>query len=272
MPLQPWRINLKVLRKKINKTQSDIAFHLHNTQQTIGNWEQGIGEPSVEEFLSLKNYFGISLDNFFKNVQLNTNKEIEKNVKLNVKGHVQLTGKKRSREVVEYQLQEEQAGYVNNVYDIDSKAAAGMAYLLQDVDRFKALPTLYIPNLGTGFHIRLQITGDSMHSTIKDGDRVVATLCANPVQNLREGHIYVIIDRDEEVVCKRIYRAGETQWEFVSDNDIYTPYKRDLNDILAVLRVEEVHTTDLRNYFSDTRKEIVQIWKSIEDIKRKLPK
>ena len=76
MALDIWRINLKTLRNKLNKSQSYIALELGKTQQTIGNWESGIGEPNISELIKITNLFGISLDGFVKNVQVKINENI----------------------------------------------------------------------------------------------------------------------------------------------------------------------------------------------------
>ncbi|MCZ2223321.1 MAG: S24 family peptidase, partial [Chitinophagales bacterium] len=127
----------------------------------------------------------------------------------------------------------------------------------------------YMPHLGPGIHIRMKISGDSMHATIKDGDYVIATYQPEPLKTLREGHIYLMIDKDDGVVCKRLYNSAKNTLELESDNDIYKPYYRKITDILALFRVVEVHTTDLRNYYSDTRREINKIWQEIAKLKRK---
>jgi transcriptional regulator with XRE-family HTH domain len=76
MALDTWRINLKTLRNKLNKNQSYIALELGKTQQTIGNWESGIGEPNISELIKITNLFGISIDSFVKTIQVKINENI----------------------------------------------------------------------------------------------------------------------------------------------------------------------------------------------------
>ena len=54
--------NIRYLRKQSSVTQSELASVIGKGQTTIGNWENGISEPSLEELLVLSNYFDISLD------------------------------------------------------------------------------------------------------------------------------------------------------------------------------------------------------------------
>jgi transcriptional regulator with XRE-family HTH domain len=55
-------------------------------QTTIGNWENGVSEPNVEELLLLSNYFGTPVDILLKVDLSLTNWEIGKVGKDNKKG------------------------------------------------------------------------------------------------------------------------------------------------------------------------------------------
>src|ERR1700733_2274650 len=58
--------NLRHLRKQSSRTQSEIASLIQKGQTTIGNWENGISEPSLNELLIISNYFDIPLDTLLK--------------------------------------------------------------------------------------------------------------------------------------------------------------------------------------------------------------
>lgn len=58
--------NLRYLRKQSAKTQSEIASLIQKGQTTIGNWENGISEPSISELLIISNYFEIPVDALLK--------------------------------------------------------------------------------------------------------------------------------------------------------------------------------------------------------------
>lgn len=58
--------NIRYLRKQLSKTQSEIASLIKKGQTTIGNWENGISEPSLDELLILSNFFDIPLDTLIK--------------------------------------------------------------------------------------------------------------------------------------------------------------------------------------------------------------
>lgn len=58
--------NIRYLRKQSSKTQSEIASLIGKGQTTIGNWENGISEPNLDELLILSNFFDIPLDTLIK--------------------------------------------------------------------------------------------------------------------------------------------------------------------------------------------------------------
>jgi transcriptional regulator with XRE-family HTH domain len=58
--------NLRHLRKQSSRTQSEVASLIQKGQTTIGNWENGISEPSLNELLIISNYFDITVDTLLK--------------------------------------------------------------------------------------------------------------------------------------------------------------------------------------------------------------
>ena len=45
-----------------------VALELNKTQQTVGNWESGIGEPNISELIKITNLFGISIRNIINSM------------------------------------------------------------------------------------------------------------------------------------------------------------------------------------------------------------
>ena len=58
--------NIRYLRKKSHQNQEDIALLVGKGQTTIGNWENGVSEPSLDDLLIISNYFGIPVDALLK--------------------------------------------------------------------------------------------------------------------------------------------------------------------------------------------------------------
>lgn len=91
--------NLVFLRKMYRVSQASLASQLNKGQTTVGNWENNLTQPSVEDLLIIKHYFAISLDNLIETDLMNVKASelsgivkkagfVEGNVKGNVKGKV----------------------------------------------------------------------------------------------------------------------------------------------------------------------------------------
>lgn len=59
-----FHINLRYVCKAFGITQQSLARLMKKTQTTIGNWQSGKSQPSLEELLILSNYFAIDLTTF----------------------------------------------------------------------------------------------------------------------------------------------------------------------------------------------------------------
>jgi transcriptional regulator with XRE-family HTH domain len=57
-----FKTNLKYLRKTLNLKQEEIGSHLNKWRTAISNWEAGLGEPNINELVSLSKLFDIRLD------------------------------------------------------------------------------------------------------------------------------------------------------------------------------------------------------------------
>ncbi|HTN38830.1 MAG TPA: helix-turn-helix transcriptional regulator [Arachidicoccus sp.] len=77
--------NLAFLRRKFNKTQSEIASQVNKSQRIVSNWERDNTEPSLEEIGILSDFFGITSDELlFKNLEsegLNSGRNVNEPLK-----------------------------------------------------------------------------------------------------------------------------------------------------------------------------------------------
>jgi putative transcriptional regulator len=73
--------NIKFLRLVNNKSQSDIGLQLNKAHTSIGNWEKGISEPSLEEIEEIARIFEISAKDLLftdlSNVEVNDEANVE---------------------------------------------------------------------------------------------------------------------------------------------------------------------------------------------------
>jgi transcriptional regulator with XRE-family HTH domain len=70
--------NIRHLRKQFDETQVGLAQIMGKGQTTIGNWENGVSEPNLDELLVLSNYFDTPIDVLLKIDLSQTNWKVEK--------------------------------------------------------------------------------------------------------------------------------------------------------------------------------------------------
>jgi hypothetical protein len=157
-----------------------------------------------------------------------------------------------------------------NTLIADVKASAGMgSILLSNPKALEDLPSLSLPNAPFGLNIAFQITGDSMHPTLKNHDYVAANKIEN-LNNIRDGFVYIIIDRDDGVLCKRLYRCG-SDFTIVSDNHTFPTYTRSGQDVLAVFKAFLYWSNDFRPHHDETERRLINLEQSVEEIRNALP-
>lgn len=53
--------NLYFLRKRMGKNQAEMGAFMGKGGNTIGNWENGMSQPNINEIVALADYFGVTL-------------------------------------------------------------------------------------------------------------------------------------------------------------------------------------------------------------------
>ena len=151
-----------------------------------------------------------------------------------------------------------------NTLIADVHASAGFGSLMASTKALEQLPAIHLPNAPHGLNVAFQINGDSMHPTIRHLDYVAGNQI-NDVNSIREGHTYIIIDRDDGVLCKRVYKLGN-DWQIVSDNPIHRPYNRKSSRIIAFFKAFCRWSYDFRHYHGDVRDDIQLLTQRIDRI------
>jgi repressor LexA len=144
-----------------------------------------------------------------------------------------------------------------NISIIDAKAAAGMAAIIEQPQLYNQLPSFSLPMPATrlGAFICIEVCGDSMHPTVKDGEWVIAQQIQE-ASNIKNGYIHIILTT-EGLLCKRLYyEQGKEHLKLVSDNDIYSPTKLPLEDTIAIYKSIMKLSSDFRNWNNDLRRQI----------------
>ncbi len=134
---------------------------------------------------------------------------------------------------------------------IDIKAAAGLPYNIDNPLYYSGLPVMMLPKnqFGSGTYICIQARGESMQPTIFHQDWLISKFEDNPVKNIKDNHIYVVVSKDG-VIVKRIINQLKTKGILVcqSDNLIGNdPFTLEANEILQIYRVEARLSLNLNN-------------------------
>lgn len=264
MATELWRSNLKLLRKKLGKTQSDIAFQLNATQQAIGNWETGSGSPSYQDLIKLTKIFGISVDDFLTNAHPITKpvgKKNQENAHLNAHRNAQVMpqnalkddgGLHRSQpaKIVPVVVTIDSQGR-DNITLVPVKARAGYLLGYGDAGFIKTLPVYRLPGLNNGSFRAFEVEGFSMYNTIGPGDIVIGSY-VEQARHCRDERVYIFVTKDDGILIKRAINRVDKEGKFIlksdniTDRDQYPITLLDVSQISEIWYVEAVLSKNLR--------------------------
>lgn len=225
--------NLKFLRKRRKKSQSDLAAELNLTRTTLSGYEKNV-QPPFPVLIRISEYFNVSLDALIKydleklsEFQLS---QIEKGFDIDV------TGQKLRLLTISVDNQGEE-----NIEMVPVKAQAGYAGSYGDLDFIASLPKFKLPFLPPDKTYRcFQIRGDSM-LPVKEGSWVTCSFVENWLQ-IKDGTACIIVTRDEGIVFKLLYKKGNGKFLLVSTNREYSPYEIKMAQVLEIWKFETVNS------------------------------
>lgn len=222
--------NLRFLRLKRNKSQTDLAVELELTRTTLSGYEKTV-QPPFRILIKISEYFNVSLDALIKykldalsEYQLS---QIEKGFDVDVTGSklrlLTITVNSKGKENIEMVPVKAQAGYTNSYGDLDF---------------ISSLPKFRLPFLPENRTYRtFQIKGDSM-LPIPENSWVTCSYVEN-WENIKNGKACVVVTRDEGIVFKLVYnQLNEGKLLLVSSNRNYSPYEIQTTQILEIWQFE----------------------------------
>lgn len=222
--------NLKFLRTRRNKSQTDLAAELGLTRTTLSGYERNV-QPPFRTLIKISEYFNVSLDALLKfkldvlsEFQLS---QIEKGFDVDITGAklrlLTISVDDNGKENIEMVPVKAQAGYTNSYGDLNFIAS---------------LPKFKLPFLPANLTYRaFQIKGDSM-LPITEGSWVTASYVEDWSQ-IKNGKACVVVTRDEGIVFKLLYkRLSEGKFLLVSSNRDYSPYEIKVSQIAEIWELE----------------------------------
>jgi transcriptional regulator with XRE-family HTH domain len=222
--------NLKFLRSRRNKSQSDLASELEITRTTLSGYEKNV-QPPFRTLIRISEYFNVSLDALIK-YKLNVLSEfqlsqIEKGFDVDVTGSklrlLTITVDSKGKENIEMVPLKAQAGYTNSYGDLD---------FISLLPKFK-LP--FLPENKT--YRTFQIKGDSM-LPIPENSWVTCSYVEN-WEHIKNGKACVVVTKNEGIVFKLVYiRLDSGVLLLVSSNRNYNPYEIPISQVLEIWQFE----------------------------------
>ena len=225
-------INLKYLRKKSNKSQSDIALHVKKRGTAVSSWENGLSEPSITDLKLISDLFGVYIGDLIgkdlRNVNLNENegdKKNEENVNLNVNHRVNLNAADEQKQVKTPKA----ISLMPKVVTVDSrgeenmvlvpiKAAAGYLNGYGDQAFIQTLPAYRLPGYNNGIYRMFEVAGLSMHPTLNDGDLLI-TRSVETIDGIVNDRIHVVVTANDGIVVKRVLNRVQTDNKLILKSD-----------------------------------------------------
>ena len=220
--------NLKVLRERRKRTQEEMASFIGIKRSIWNNYENEISNPSIENLLSISEYFGISINTLltldFTKLSGAEMSNLEKGQDIYVKG-----SKLRVLSITVNEKNE------NNVEMVSIKAKAGYTAGYGDPEYIGKLPSYHFPLLSANRKYRMfQISGDSM-LPIRDRSWITCEYVEN-WNAIENGQGYVVVTKEDGLVFKRVYNRIKHNKTLllVSSNATYEPYEIPVSEVLEV--------------------------------------
>ncbi len=148
-------------------------------------------------------------------------------------------------------------------------AQPGYAAELGDPSVIQDLPTFTLPDYKykIGTHRSFDVSGDSMETTLFEGDKVVCSYVEPTLweTGIKDGYVYVVVTR-ADVVVRRVINLlkSEKQLELISDNSFYEPYRVNVGDVREVWYVRAKISPflpspqNIKHYLHDEVRELKQ--------------
>lgn len=229
--------NLKFLRIRRKKSQTDLAAELEITRTTLSGYERNV-QPPFMVLIKISEYFNVSLDALIK-YKLNVLSEfqlsqIEKGFDVDVTGNklrlLTISVDSNGKENIEMVPVKAQAGYANSYGDLEFVAK---------LTKFQ-LP--FLPENKT--YRSFQIKGDSM-LPVTENSWVTCSFVEN-WENLKNGKACIVVTKNEGIVFKLVYnRLIDGRLLLVSSNRNYTPYEIQISQVLEIWQFETLNSFEI---------------------------
>ena len=259
--------NIKFLRKRLGRTQDDVAHALEMKRSTLSGYENEVAQPSVPVLMAFSDYFNVAIDTLVK-VDLSVLPEsqlrqLERGYDVYIKG----SNLRVLASTVDQENEE-------NIELVSEKAKAGYKSGFADPEYIRVLPTFQLPFLSRQKKYRtFQISGDSM-LPIPDGSYVTGEYVLD-WSSIRDGQAYIILTLEDGVVFKVVESKIQEEGRLIlhSLNSLYEPYSIPVSEVKEVWKFINYITDEMpepNQEKSDLARTVQQLQKKVEAIQTKL--
>jgi transcriptional regulator with XRE-family HTH domain len=252
--------NLKLLRKRLKRSQEEVAQSLGLTRSSYSGYENGVAQPGIENLIAFGDYYKVSVDELLR-----------KDFSLFSDGDWNLLDKGFDRDIKGQKLR-----VLTSIVDknedelielIPFKASAGYTSGYADPDYLKVLPTFTLPFLSRDKKYRsFPIQGDSMPPVV-EGSFVVAEYVQNWM-SIRSGTPCIVVTKNDGIVFKVVHNLLESEQSFrlCSTNPFYKPYDVHVKDILELWKFVNYISPEL----PEVRMDDQVLSRSIQELQREI--
>jgi transcriptional regulator with XRE-family HTH domain len=197
--------NLRFLRKKNTLSQQQLADTLEIPRTTLGDYERGHTQPSMEMLLCIADIFHVKIDQLLR--QKIRHKDLE-------------VANDDGLRVLAITVNDDNEG---NIELVDTTAEAGYLESFQDPEYIRDLPKIRFPNIPEGTYRGFEIRGDSMMPM--ESGTIVICKYVESLRDVKDHKTYVIVSQRDGLVYKRVQHHKDQQsLLLISDNENYPPY------------------------------------------------
>ena len=231
--------NIKLLRKRRNRTQDEVAHALQMKRSTLSGLENSVSQPTVSALIAFSKYYGIAIDTLIK-IDLNTLSESQIS-QLERGGDVYIKGS--NLRVLATTVNEDNE---ENIELVPEKAKAGYVTGYADPEFISELPKFNLPFLSKNKKYRtFQISGDSM-LPIPHGAYVTGEYLQD-WNHIINGHAYIVFTIDDGIVFKIIESILEKERKLIlySLNPLYEPFEVPVNEVKEIWKFKHYISTEI---------------------------
>ncbi len=231
--------NLKALRKRIGKSQEDVANAVGTNRSTYSGYENGVASPGIDGLLAFSEFYDVTVDSLLK-TDFSSFSDVDWS-------QFEGAGKKEANvyslrvltAVVDTQNSEV-------IEMIPQKARAGYTTGYSDISFIKDLPIMQLPFLSKDKKYRaFQIEGDSM-LPVPSGSYIIGEFVQDWTM-VKSGTACIVLTKNDGIVFKVVYNELVENKGFllVSSNPVFEPYQVKVDDIIEIWKFVTLISSEL---------------------------